>query len=145
MPGMIMRKNKNENIIWKDRKRHLGLPLSFTRYRLSEDRLFLSVGFATIRDEEILLYRIRDITCTRTLWQRLFGVGTVTIHSSDKTNPVLNLQNIKRPLETKETIHRYVETMKSKRRMRVSEVLAEDAGDDDDYLDDEEGEDYDEI
>ena len=26
--------------LWKDRKRHLGLPLSFTRYRLSEDRLF---------------------------------------------------------------------------------------------------------
>ena len=24
--------------LWKDRKRHLGLPLSFTRYRLSEDR-----------------------------------------------------------------------------------------------------------
>ena len=27
---------------WKDRKRFLGLPLSFTRYMLSEDRLFLS-------------------------------------------------------------------------------------------------------
>ena len=31
--------------IWKDRKRFLGMPLSFTRYALSEDRLFLSVGF----------------------------------------------------------------------------------------------------
>ena len=26
--------------LWKDRKRHFGLPLSFTRYSLSEDRLF---------------------------------------------------------------------------------------------------------
>ena len=32
------------DIIWKDRKRFLGLPLSFTRYSMSEDRLFLSVG-----------------------------------------------------------------------------------------------------
>ena len=27
--------------IWKDRKRYLGMPLSFTRYALSEDRIFL--------------------------------------------------------------------------------------------------------
>ena len=26
--------------IWKDRKRILGMPITFTRYRLSEDRLF---------------------------------------------------------------------------------------------------------
>ena len=26
--------------LWKDRKRYFGLPLSFTRYRLSEDRIF---------------------------------------------------------------------------------------------------------
>ena len=25
---------------WKDRKRILGMPITFTRYRLSEDRLF---------------------------------------------------------------------------------------------------------
>lgn len=29
--------------LWQDRKRVFGLPLSFTRYRLSEDRLFLSL------------------------------------------------------------------------------------------------------
>ena len=57
--------------LWKDRKRFLGMPLSFTRYAMSEDRLFLSVGFFSIRDDEILLYRIRDITLTRTLWQRI--------------------------------------------------------------------------
>ena len=36
--------------IWKDRKRFLGMPLSFTRYRLSEDRLFLSVGLFSEQD-----------------------------------------------------------------------------------------------
>ena len=70
--------------VWKDRKRYLGLPLSFTRYKLSEDRLFLSVGFLSIQDDEVLLYRVRDITTSRTLWQRLFGVGTVTVISSGR-------------------------------------------------------------
>ena len=57
------------DMIWKDRKRYLGMPLSFTRYALSEDRLFLSVGFFNIKDDEVLLYRIRDITTSRSLWQ----------------------------------------------------------------------------
>ena len=79
--------------LWKDRKRHLGMPLSFTRYQLSEDRLFLSQGFLNIRDDDILLYRVRDIDTRRNLWQRLFGVGTVTVLSSDKTMPTLVLKN----------------------------------------------------
>ena len=49
--------------LWKDRKRYFGLPLSFTRYALSEDRLFTSVGFLSIKDDEILLYRVRDLEC----------------------------------------------------------------------------------
>ena len=81
--------------LWKDRKRHLGMPLSFTRYQLSEDRLFLSQGFLNIRDDDILLYRVRDIDTRRNLWQRLFGVGTVTVLSSDKTMPTLVLKNVK--------------------------------------------------
>ncbi len=109
--------------IWKDRKRWLGMPLSFTRYRLSEDRLFLSAGFFNIRDEEVLLYRIRDLNTSRTLWQRLFGVGTVTVLSSDKSLPTLVLKNIKDPLHVKELIHSQVEEMKIRRRVHLGEIM----------------------
>lgn len=109
--------------IWKDRKRWLGMPLSFTRYRLSEDRLFLSVGFFNIRDEEVLLYRIRDLNTSRSLWQRLFGVGTVTVLSSDKSLPTLVLKNIKDPLHVKELIHSQVEEMKIRRRVHLGEIM----------------------
>lgn len=109
--------------IWKDRKRFMGMPLSFTRYALSEDRLFLSMGFMSIKDDEVLLYRIRDITTSRSLWQRLFGVGTVTVVSSDKTMPTLTLKNIKRPIAVKELLHRQVEEMKIRRRVRVGEIM----------------------
>lgn len=127
---------RGDEYIWRDRKRFLGMPLSFTRYALSEDRLFLSVGFLNVKDDEILLYRIRDISSSRSLWQRLFGVGTVSVISSDKTMPTLVLKNIKRPLVIKELIHDQVEEMKIRRRMRVGEVMGmtdfNDAGDDSD-------------
>lgn len=116
--------------LWKDRKRRLGLPLSFTRYSLSDDRLFVSEGFLNIRDDEVLLYRVRDIDTKRTLWQRMFGVGTVTVMSSDKTMPNLVLKNIKDPVFVKELIHRQVEEMKIKRRVRFGEVMTTDADDD---------------
>lgn len=119
--------------LWKDRKRYFGLPLSFTRYCLSEDRLFVSEGFLNIKDDEILLYRVRDIDTRRSLWQRLFGVGTITVISSDKTMPALVLKNIKDPVFVKELIHRQVEEMKIRRRVRFGEIMT--AADDDD-LDD---------
>lgn len=113
-----------EQYIWKDRKRFLGMPLSFTRYALSDDRLFLSVGFLSIKDEELLLYRVRDISLRRTLGQRLFGVGTVTITSSDKSSPILELKNVKDPISVKELIHENVEAMKASRRVRYNEVAS---------------------
>ena len=102
---------------------------------MSEDRLFTSVGFLNIKDDEILLYRVRDIDTKRSLGQRLFGVGTVTVISSDKTMPNLVLKNIKNPIAVKEMIHQQVEETKIRRRVRLGEIMG--AGmDDTDSMDD---------
>lgn len=119
--------------IWHDKKRYFGLPLSFTRYAMSEDRLFTSVGLLSLKDDEVLLYRVRDIDTSRSLWQRLFGVGTVTVMSSDKTMPNMVLKNIKNPMEVKELIHAQVEDMKIRRRVRFGEIMSADVDHDDDY------------
>ena len=109
--------------IWKDRKRYLGMPLSFTKYSLSEDRIFIETGLLTTNLDEILLYRVRDISMRITLWQRIFGVGSVKLVSSDRTTPEIELKNIKKPRVVKELIHSQVEEMKTARRMRVGEVI----------------------
>ena len=119
----------NIQYLWRARKRYFGLPLSFTRYSLSEDRLFISEGFLNIKDDEILLYRVRDIDTSRTLWQRIFGVGTITVMSSDKTMPILVLKSIKDPLFVKELIHQQVEETKIKRRVRFGEIMTDADGD----------------
>ena len=122
---------KGDKYIWTDRKRFMGMPLSFTRYALSNDRLFLSVGFFSVKDEEILLYRVRDISVKRTLWQRMFGVGSITIASSDKSAPTVVLKNIKNPLDLKELIHESVEDIKIKRRIRIGELMTDPCDHDD--------------
>lgn len=114
--------------IWHDRKRHLGLPISFTKYRLTTDRLFCETGVLNLKEEEILLYRVRDIGLTRTFWQRLFRVGTICIHSTDKTAGHLDIVNVRDPRDVKELIFKYVEEAKEKRRMRATELLGAEKG-----------------
>ena len=121
--------NNQVEYLWNDRRRRLGMPLSFTRYALSRDRLFLQTGLVNAKFEEVLLYRVRDISLRISLWQRIFGVGTITVQSSDKTMPSMELRNIKAPQEVKELIHQTVEELKIARRMRVGETIYTHDGD----------------
>lgn len=109
--------------LWNDRKRHLGLPLSFTKYSLTEDRIFRETGVFNLKEEEVLLYRVRDISLSRSFGQRIFGVGTICLQSSDTTSPHLDLINVKHPRDVKELIFRKVEAAKNARRMRTTELL----------------------
>lgn len=109
--------------LWRDRKRYFGLPISFTRYRLSEDRVFRETGLLNLKEEEVLLYRVRDLELSRSLWQRIFRVGTVCIYSSDKTSPHLDLVSIRNPKQVKELIYQKVEQAKEARRMRATELV----------------------
>jgi hypothetical protein len=111
--------------LWTDRKRYFGMPISFTRYFLSADRLFVSSGFLTIRDDQLLLYRVSDINATRTFWQRFFGVGSVTVMSNDNSTPNVTLVNIRNPLYVKELIHRQVEECKKQNNVRVGEIVGD--------------------
>ena len=117
---------------WSDRSRILGMPITFTKYSMSDDRIFCEKGLLSVKFEEILLYRVRDISMKITLGQRIFGVGSILLQSSDKTSPVLELKNIKNPREVKEMIHRQVEEIKVQRRMRFGETL-EDPSDEDSF------------
>ena len=59
------------DVVWKDRKRIIfGLPWTFTRYSLTQEKLTIDTGFISRKEDEIRLYRILDITLQRPLHQR---------------------------------------------------------------------------
>ena len=84
---------EEEEIIWKDRKRYLGLPISFTVYSMSKNKFYLKKGIFNIDQEEILLYRVLDITFKQNFGQRIFGVGTLILNTADKSTPILEVLN----------------------------------------------------
>ena len=87
---------KRDDLVWSDRKRNwLGLPWTFTVYGLTEDRLFIKTGVLNIHEDEVRLYRILDLSLRKTLWQRMVGLGTIHVDSSDKTMKAFDISNIR--------------------------------------------------
>ncbi len=116
--------------IWQDRKRTLfGLPLSFTKYSLTEERLFIERGFLNKNEDEVRLYRIMDISLSRSLGQRIFGVGTIRCCSADKTMKDFDIISIKNPKEVKEQLSELVEAQRDAKRVTNREFMEH--GDDD--------------
>ena len=119
-----------DKIMWHDRRRYFGLPLSFTKYALTEDTVVRETGLLNLKEENVLLYRVLDIELLRPLVQRIFGCGTIVLHSSDQTSPELRILSVKNPKAVKEQVLQAVEEAKLRRRMRTTELLdADDVSD----------------
>lgn len=118
-----------EPTLWKDKKRILGLAISFTRYELTESRLRVKTGLLNTREEELRLYRVRDISAQESLLDRLFGVGSILLHTTDATSPTLLIQHVKRADQVKELLSAQVEKARVKNRVRAMEV-GDSSGDD---------------
>lgn len=124
---MVRKERMHMELLWSDRKRTLfGLPLSFTVYELEEERLFIRTGFLKIREDEIRLYRILDLTFEQSLGQRIFGVGTIHCCSSDATMKDFDIRSVKNAREVRELLSRKVEEQRQARRVLQREEMESD-------------------
>ncbi len=113
---------EEEQILWKDRKRHLGLPLSFTRYEITPTRFIIRTGFFSTDTEEVLLYRVLDMKLKRNLWQKLFRVGTLEIHTMDQTARIAFFKNIKNSEKVRQFLGKIVEAERDRKRITAREI-----------------------
>lgn len=85
-------------MVYVERKRSkiFGLPLSFTKYIISEEKLTIISGFLSITEDDAFMYKIQDVRLTRSFMERIFKLGTITCYTGDTTHPKLVLEHIKR-------------------------------------------------
>ena len=122
-----------KDIIWTDRKRIIfGLPWTFTKYILTKEKLLVETGILNKDQEEIRLYRIMDMTLKRSLWQRLFGLGTIHCCTADKTAPALDIKWIPDSANVKELLSDLVEAERMEKRVSSREFFSDSDGDLDD-------------
>lgn len=119
-------------MVYVERKRtkFLGLPLSFTKYTISEEKLSITTGFLSITEDDAFMYKIQDVRLTRSFMERIFKLGTITCYTGDTTHPKLVLEHIKRSGTIKDFIMYSSEEARRKRRtLRKLKIEAEDAED----------------
>ena len=120
---------------FRERKRWVffGLPFTFTVYTVKEDTLTVNTGFLNKEENDCYMYKVQDVTLKTSLFERIFGLGTIVCYTGDVTNPQLLLQHIKNAKPIKEFILEQSEIARRKRRtMNVQDIIAEEIDDLDD-------------
>ncbi len=123
-----MANKDNTAYVWRERKRTIfGLPLSFTVYKLTDEKLYIESGFLSKKEEEIRLYRIMDLTLNMPLGQRMFGLGTIHCCTADKSTPEFDISNIKNSREIKNMLSDMIEKERQAKRVVGREFMDDDA------------------
>lgn len=124
---MVAKKfGEGTTIIWTDKKRYFGMPISFTRYSVVEKpatwvKVFYDAGLLSTIHEEVHAYRIFDITIKQSLWAKIFGVGTLILHCKDVSIPEFYMINVKNPFKVREVIAEIVERERAEKGFRIGE------------------------
>lgn len=90
------------------------------RYELTTERFRVSWGVLSRNTQELELYRVKDTAFSQSLFQLIFGLGTVSITSSDTSTPHTAIDSIsaKKARELREQIRSLVEALRDKKRVR---------------------------
>lgn len=120
-------------ILWTGKKNILGMPISFTRYILTESKLITRVGWLNIREDEIELYRVYDKSISLSLGQRMVKCGTIKLLSKDTDTPTKLLQSVRNPREVKRLLDEAVQQQRDKYYVRGRDMVG--AGMESDWFD----------
>ncbi|EKN66891.1 membrane-flanked domain-containing protein [Neobacillus bataviensis LMG 21833] len=110
-----------EKDLWMGKSFFFGFP-SFTKYRITNQRLIIEKGVFTKIISEIELFRVRDIQVKRNLVERIFGFGDITVLSTDHMNSVILLKNIKKSVEVKDIIRNAVMEQRNSQRLEIDDI-----------------------
>ena len=103
---------------FRERKRwvFLGLPFTFTIYTVKEEVITVDTGFLSKEENDCYMYKVQDVTLKTSLWERIFGLGTIICYTGDTTNPQLVMAHIKNARAIKDFILEQSEIARRKRR-----------------------------
>ena len=127
-----MKKNEFE-YIWTDKKRTLfGLPLSFTRYFITEAKFVRRCGFLNVTEDEFELYKVADKKLVLPFAQRIFNCGSIIINVKDVDTPVAEIHSVKNIRCVLKTLEENVNKQRDKYNIRGRDMVGTSFNDNDD-------------
>lgn len=121
-----MKFGKDCEILWQDRKHHMGMPISVTRYYLVRKpgewvKLFSHEGFFSALVDEVNIYRCLDVQLNLSFFDKLFKTGTLVIRANDDTSPIIKIKNIKEPYKIRDMFSSLIESERKAKGVGVRE------------------------
>jgi len=98
------------------------LRVRFKQYELNSERILVTSGWLNRRTEELELYRVRDLTLEEPFFQRLFGAGTLILHTTDASTPVLVMAGLPGAAALRGPLRKGVEASRARHGIRGLEV-----------------------
>lgn len=89
-----------------------------TRHELTTERIRLCSGVFNQQMDDVELYRVKDTSMERPFWYRVFGLSTLIIETSDRSQPRIKIKAVHRGDELRETLRKQVEFWRDKKRVR---------------------------
>ena len=115
---------------FRERKRWIffGLPFTFTIYTVKEEVITVDTGFLNKEENDCYMYKVQDVTLKTSLWERIFGLGTIICYTGDTTSSQLIMVHIKNARAIKDFILEQSEVARRKRRtINTLDIGADDA------------------
>lgn len=125
----IMNETFNDEVRFRERKRLLffGLPWTFTVYTITDSVLTIDTGLLNTTENDCYMYKVQDVKLTQSLFEKLFGIGTITCYTGDATDSCITLLHIKNYKEVKTFLLKASEAARIKRRtLNVQDISAMD-------------------
>lgn len=120
-----MGKKHEIEAIWSDRKRtFLGLPWSFTKYFLTDTKFITRIGFLSLDEDELDLYKVTDKKLKLPFLQRLVGCGTIILYVRDTDTPEKEIHCVKNPREVLAKIDKQINAERDRYNTRGRDLYA---------------------
>jgi membrane protein YdbS with pleckstrin-like domain len=100
-----------------------NLRLRSIRYVVTTQRVRVVSGLFSRDIEEVELFRVKDTMVYQGFFQRLFGLGTITILSGDERHPRLVLVGIPQAVELRERVRQEVMVLRQRFGVREMDVM----------------------
>ena len=112
--------NVKFEVIWEGKpaglwQRFLSMiHLNFTTYQITKDELITTTGFFRKKTNTVELYMLKDPDSTETLYQRILGIGTISVvvdthGTSERQGEKVWIRNIQDPAKVRKLLRDAIE------------------------------------
>lgn len=97
--------------------------LTGKQYRVTTERIIIKEGIVSTSENEIEYYRIKNLSVTQSMMQKIFNIGNISIQSAGLQNANLEMTGIPNAYALREEMRTAVNNTRKDNNVRISENI----------------------